>query len=32
MKEVYMDKNQAIIKQKDVKHQTMSYYGRHRRK
>lgn len=31
-KEVYMDKNQAIIKQKDIKHRTMSYYGRHRRK
>lgn len=32
MKEVYMDKNQAIIKQKDIKHRTMSYYGRHHRK
>lgn len=32
MKEVYMDKNQAIIKQKDIEHQTMSYYRRHRRK
>lgn len=32
MKEVCMDKNQAIIKQKDIKHRTMSYYRRHRRK
>lgn len=31
MKEVYMDKNQAIIKQKDIKRRTMSYYGRKRR-
>lgn len=32
MKEVYRDKNQAIIKQKDIKQRTMSYYGRHHRK